>query len=297
MKNELIFGNEPYLIRSYREKIIKNISMPEFNLLESEEFTEKERDFARQMPFMGTHRVLILRFGTLAANELLEKYLKEPTAKTELYLFVDEVDRRLSLFKKFPKEGIRQFDKDSDILQKYILGYVKKQGCQIIKQAYDELVQRINYELEDINLYHVFSVLKKLCITGDEITPDLVKRIVQTNEREDVFQLIHMIDEGQKKELFHQADMIIQHGSQNIIGTLSLLLRSYRILYKVNVCGCTLKEAGVHYRTYLPKMTKEQADRGICIIQETINNIKNGRYMQDFALRFCLSKLCQLKNQ
>lgn len=295
MKNELIYGNEPYLMQAYHEEIRKGVSMPEFNLLESEQFTEKERDFARQMPFMGKNRVLILRWESLTANELLEKYLKEPAPKTDLYLFVGGIDRRLSLYKKFSAAGIRQFDKNLDVLQKWILGYIKKHGCQITRQAYDEFLRRINYELEEVNMFHVKSALKRLCTTSDEITPELVKRLVQINEKEDVFGLIYMIDERRKRELFHQADLIIQNESQSIIGTLSLLLRSYRILYKVNVCGCTLKEAGVNYRTYVPEMTREQADEGIRIIQEAVNGIKSGRYLQDFALRLCLSKLCQLK--
>lgn len=59
MKNELIFGNEPYLLHAYRAEAVKGIVMPEFNLMETEQFTQTERDFAKQMPFMGNRRVLI----------------------------------------------------------------------------------------------------------------------------------------------------------------------------------------------------------------------------------------------
>ncbi len=126
---------------------------------------------------------------------------------------------------------------------------------------------------------------------------ELVQRLVQLNERDDIFKLIYLIDKGMATDLFHQADLIIQNGGQNVIGTLSLLLRSYRILYKVNVCGCSLQEVGVHQRTYIPKMSLEQADVGIDIIQKAVNGIKNGHYAQDFAFRLCLSQLCQLKKQ
>lgn len=183
------------------------------------------------------------------------------------------------------------------MLQKWILGYIKKQNCKITKGAYEEFLMRINYEMEDVNLYHVKSALNRLCITQDEITTELVQRLVQLNEREDIFKLICLIDKGKTAELFHQADLIIQNSGQNVIGTLSLLLRSYRILYKVNVCGCSLQEVGVHQRTYIPKMSLEQADAGIDIIQKAVNGIKSGRYAQDFAFRLCLSQLCQLKQQ
>ena len=294
MKNELIFGTEPYLIKAYRSSIVNGISIPDINILESEQFTAIERDFARQAPFLDSRRALILQFDKLSANEMLEEYLKTPSAKTDLFIFVKEIDKRTSLYKKFKKEGIKQFDKDTDLLKRWILGYIKKHDCRITEQAYTELTARINYEMEDINLYYVQSALKKLCSTSEEITPDLVKRMIPLNEKEDVFRLIEMIDRKNTTELFHQADIMLQNGEQNVVGTLSLLLRSYRILYKVSVCGCSLKDAGVYYKTYIPSLSGKQAQRSMDTIQEIINGIKNGKYMPEFALRFCLSKLCQI---
>lgn len=165
------------------------------------------------------------------------------------------------------------------------------------EEAYEELHYRLNYDMEEVTLYDVKSALEKLCTTSSEITPDLVKRLVPLNEKEDVFRLIRLIDEKRTVELFHQADLMLENGEQNVIGTLSLLLRSYRILYKLSVCGCTLKEAGVHARTFVPKLTGRQADEGVSIIQDAVNGIKGGKYPLEFALRFCLSKLCQLKNE
>lgn len=296
MRNELIFGTEPYLISSYRKKVTKDVGMPDINLLVADQFTEAERDFAKLAPFMASRRILVLQFEKLQANALLEKYLENPSKGTDLFLFVKEIDRRLTLYKRFDKDSVRQFNKEGQVLERFILSYVSKNACKITKQAYEELLYRINYDMEDVNLYHVKSALEKLCATSGEITPDLVIRLVPLNEKEDIFRLIQLIDERQTVELFHQADLLLENGEQNVIGTLSLLLRSYRILYKLGVCGCTLKEAGVHARTYIPKLTAGQADEGIAVIQDAVNGIKGGVYPPEFALRFCLSKLCQIKN-
>lgn len=297
MKNELIFGTEPYLINAYRKEVSKGVDMPDINMLETGQFTETERDFARQAPFMASRRVLILQFEKLQANALLEKYLEKPPQKTDLFIFVKEVDKRLAVYKRFPKDGIRQFDKDGQMMGRFLLNFVKKNDCKITKQAYEELLYRLNYDMEEVTLYDVKSALEKLCTTSSEITPELVKRLIPLNEKEDVFRLIRLIDEKRTAELFHQADLMLENGEQNVIGTLSLLLRSYRILYKLSVCGCTLKEAGVHARTFVPKLTGRQADEGVSIIQDAVNGIKGGKYPLEFALRFCLSKLCQLKNE
>lgn len=294
MKFELVFGNEPYLLAAYRRKITEGIAMPDINILVTEQFTEAERDFAKQAPFLDPCRVLVIQAEKLSPNELLEKYLKNPAQSTNLYLFVKEVDKRLTLYKAFGKDHVRQFDKDSGMLQNWVLQYIKKEGCQITREAYAELVGRINYDMDDVSLYDVQSALRKLCTTDKVITPELVKRLVPENEKEDVFGLVQLIDEKRTVELFHQADLMIQRDEQNVIGTLSLLLRSYRILYKISVGGCSLKDAGVYYRTFVPRLTGTQASQGMDIIQDAVNGIKSGRYTQDFALRFCLSRLCQL---
>lgn len=295
MKIELIYGTEPYLVREYRENVARGIAMPDMNVLESDQFTSAERDFTRQAPFFSDRRVLILDFEKLSANDMLEKYLKAPSERTDLFLFVKDVDRRLGIYKKFPKEGIKQFDKNPGMLRGWVTAYLAEKGCRISVPAYNELASRIHYELDDVNLYHVKAALEKLCSTADEITPELVAKLVPANEKEDVFRLIELIDRKETAELFRQADIMLRGSEQSVIGTLSLLLRSYRILYKVSVCGCTLKDAGVHYRTYVPRLSGRQADEGIEIIQDVINGIKGGKYLQDFGLRFCLSKLCQIK--
>lgn len=295
MKIELIYGTEPYLIREYRLNVVKGIDMPDFNLLVSCQFTSDERDFARQAPLFADKKVLILELEKLSADNMLEKYLKEPSERTELYIFAKDVDKRLGIYKKFPKEGIKLFDKNPGMLHRWITEYVAAKGCRISLPACNELMGRIHYDLDGVSLYHVKMALEKLCSTADDITPELVMRLVGANEKEDPFSLIELIDRKETGELFRQADIMLRGGSQGVIGTLSLLLRSYRILYKLSVCGCTLKEVGVHYRTYVPRLSGRQADEGIDVIQDVINGIKSGRYMPDFGLRFCFSKLCQIK--
>lgn len=295
MRIELIYGTEPYLVREYRENVVKGIDMPDFNLLVSGQFTDAERDFARQAPLFADRKVLILELEKLSANDMLEKYLKDPSEGTELYIFAKDVDRRLGVYKKIPKGGVKQFDKNPGMLHRWVTDYVAAKGCRISLQAGNELMGRIHYDLEDVSLYHVKEALEKLCSTADDITPELVMRLVGANEKEDPFSLIELIDRNETEELFRQADIMLRGGGQSVIGTLSLLLRSYRILYKLSVCGCTLKDVGVYYRTYVPRLSGCQADMGIDVIQDVINGIKSGRYMPDFGLRFCFARLCQIK--
>ena len=45
MPKWLVYGEEPYLIDKFRKKIIDEVETPEFNLMETSEFTEAEQNF------------------------------------------------------------------------------------------------------------------------------------------------------------------------------------------------------------------------------------------------------------
>ena len=90
--------------------------------------------------------------------------------------------------------------------------------------------------------------LENIC-SNKEITAEVVEKSVVDRETENIFLLISLISEGKNRELFHQAELIRRQNSGNIIGVLSLILRNYRIAYKMKVCSCTLADVGVNART------------------------------------------------
>ena len=48
MPKHLIFGNEPFLIDKMRNRLRSEVKTPEFNLLETDEFTDAEVRFLNQ---------------------------------------------------------------------------------------------------------------------------------------------------------------------------------------------------------------------------------------------------------
>lgn len=296
MSKNLVYGNEPYLIRSYKKRAVEGLAMPEFNLLVSREFSETEKQFAYQKPFCSKRRVLIIELDKLTANEPLESYLKKPAAHTELSVCVKEVDKRLSIYKCFKNEEQQVLNKVAqDVLERWIVNFLKERNCKITKHAYQLFLRRINYGLEEVSLYDVKAALMRLSATETEIGVELVERIVPVNDEEDIFRLVRLISERKTQELFYQADLILMNQKQNVINTLALLLRSYRLVYKANVCSCTLKDMGVKYGAYMPRLSARQAGTCIDLIQTYINKIKNGTCGQETAFKLCLAKLCDMK--
>ena len=145
MPKHLVFGNEPFLVDKMRNRLRSEVKTPEFNLLETDEFTDVEIRFLNQYPMLGDRKVLIFN-----------AHGKMNSDNVHTYLFVDEVDRRTKLFKRFLKGEVEEYNKVSrEMLEKTILQYIKKKGCEIKSDAYTLFLQLINYESEETNLYDV----------------------------------------------------------------------------------------------------------------------------------------------
>ena len=76
MPKWLVYGEEPYLIDKFRKKIIDEVETPEFNLMETSEFTEAEQNFLCQHALFGDKKVLIYRANSLKESGEFVKYAK-----------------------------------------------------------------------------------------------------------------------------------------------------------------------------------------------------------------------------
>ena len=293
----LVYGQEPYLIDKFRKEIAGKVVTPEFNLMETDEFTEEVSVFLCQYPMLWNEKVLIFRAKTLKDCSDLLDFIAKKGKKSKVYLFVKEVDKRTKLFKQFSKDEVKTFDKVSqDLLQKTIMQYIGKRGCEITPEAYQQYLMLINYYSEETNLYDVLHSLDRLC-SAKIITVNVVNKMVMNRETEDVFSLIRLIMDHQYDVMYRQADLILQGQQNNIIGVLSLLLRNYRLTYKIRVCNCSLKALGAGYQTYIPDLSAEACNESMNILDDAINKIKRGYYKPEIALKICLTKLCRISQE
>lgn len=290
----LVFGDEPFQIDKFRKDLRKRVEVPEMDLLETTEFTESEKLFLNQCPLFGGEKIMIFRARNIKACSELIEYIADRKNEVSVYVFCDEVDKRSKAYKAFKKEEIKVFDKLSEeLLERTIIQYVKKNGCVITRDAYNTFLQYVNYYSEESNLYDVLHALERLCVTK-EITKDTIEKVVMDRETEDIYSLIQLISEHNHKKVQHQAELILQSQKNNVIGVLSLLLRSYRLAYKVKVCDVTLKDIGVQYRTFVPRLSAKESHEAMTIIDDIVNKIKQGFYRPEIALKLTLVQLCNL---
>lgn len=285
----LVYGTEPYLIDKYRKEIRDSVETPEFNYLETDEVTKDVLGFLQQLPLLGNEKVLIFRATCLKDCRDLLDFMPRAGKKSKVYFFVKEIDKRTKEFKQFSKDEMKMFDKISgDVFQ-----YVKKNDCEIQSEAYEYFLQIINYYSEETNLYDVINALKRLCSTK-VITVEVFEKMIISRETENIFSLIQLIMSCRYEELYRQADLIILNQGNNIIGILSLLLRSYRLAYKMQVCNCNLKTLGVYGNTYVPRLSADACNDAMNLLDDAVNNIKRGFYSGDIALKVTLTKLCEI---
>lgn len=297
MPKRLIYGTEPFLIDKYKKEILQNIEAPEFNYLETNEFSEEVGSFLCQLPILGNVKVLIYHAETLKDCSELVEFLSKKGKKAKVYIFAKSVDKRTKLYKQFSNDEIKIFDKvRMEVLQKTIIQHIKNAGCEITEDAYQQYLRQINYYSEEINLYDVLYSLERLC-TSQSITVDDVKKTVVNNESENVFSLIQLIMNQQYDEIYHQVALILQGQSNNAINVLSLLLRNYRLAYKIGTCNCSLKEIGVYGNSYVPRLSAKTCSKSMDIIDDAIRKIKRGYYQQEIALKVVLAKLCALSRE
>lgn len=294
MRKCLVYGDEPYTIDEFRKKIIAEIGVPELNLLDTTEFAEDEKRFICQFSLFGDKKILIFRAKSLKECQELLEYISDKQNDTMVYLFCEEIDKRSKLYKLFHEDEIKICNKiHQDALVRTIVRFIQNAECKITKDACDRFVQLINYYSDEVNLYDVRNSLKRLC-SYPEITIDVVENVVMDRQTEDIFSLVQLIMQKKAPEVYRQADLILQNQKNNVIGILSLLLRSYRLAYKMQVCNCSLKALNVNYRTYVPKLSVDVSNQAMNMLDKCIMDIKQGRYTPEIALKITLAKLCTL---
>ena len=75
MPKHLVFGDEPFLVDKLRNKLRDEVEAPEFNFLETDEFTDQEVRFLNQYPLCGGRKLLIYNAACMKDCEQLVDYL------------------------------------------------------------------------------------------------------------------------------------------------------------------------------------------------------------------------------
>ena len=203
----LLYGEEAYLKRQYKEKLLKAMvtqgDTMNFSAYEGKDIAQGELiDLAETLPFFAERRVILVEDSGVFKNsaEELAAYIPE-VAESTCFIFVEsEVDKRNKLYKQVKKSGrIVCFERQNDeILMRWVGGRLKKEGKAMTRAAYQRFITKTGNDMENID-----RELEKLicyCMDRDTIEEEQVEAICVEQTENKIFEMINAISEKRQKQ-------------------------------------------------------------------------------------------------
>ena len=235
----LLYGEEAYLKRQYRDKLKKALSQ-EGDTMNTSVFEGKGIaageviDLAETMPFFADRRLILIENSGLfkSGAEELAEYMKE-IAQSTCFVFVEnEVDKRSRMFKSVKAAGrVVEFKKQSDsILVQWILGRLKREHKNITQPVMQQFLTAVGTDMENMD-----KELEKLlcyCMDRDVITAEDVRAICVQQTQNKIFDMVNAIGEkDQKKALELYYDLLAL--KEPPMRILFLIARQFQILLQL----------------------------------------------------------------
>ncbi len=171
----LLYGEEQYLIRQYRDRLKQAIAGDDtmnLGIFSGSDISQKEIvDLAETLPFFAERRLILIEDSGLAS-----------VPEMTYFVFVEkEVDRKTKMYKEVKKAGsVVEFARQKDdILLRWINGRLKKNGKQITRDAYALFIQKTGNDMENIDR----ELEKLICYTLDKESIEAADVEAVTTER------------------------------------------------------------------------------------------------------------------
>ena len=235
----LLYGEESYLKKQYREKLRSAILSPEdtmnYSYYEGKGIDVNQViDFAETLPFFAERRLIVMEETGLfkSASSEFADYLKVLPETTYLIFVETEVDKRGKLYKAVQNKGriVELGRQDEMTLLRWVAGAVKKEGKQITENTARQFLAKVGTDMENIQ-----KELEKLfCYTLEKntITSEDVETICTTQITNQIFDMVNAVAEKeQKKALEYYYDLLAL--KEPPMRILFLLCRQFKQLLEV----------------------------------------------------------------
>ncbi len=247
----LLYGEEAYLKKQYKDKLRNAILSPDDNMnyayYEGKGINVNEViDLAETLPFFAERRLIIMEdtgFFKNASAELAD-YVKEMPDTTVLLFIETEVDKRGKLYKAVQSVGrVAELGRqDENTLLRWVVGCVKRENKQMNEQTTRHFLAKVGTDMENIQ-----KELEKLfcyAMDKDSITIEDVEAICTTQITNQIFDMVNAVaDKNQKKALDYYYDLLAL--KEPPMRILFLVARQFKLLLEVK----TLDRLGYDRRT------------------------------------------------
>lgn len=307
----LLYGKERYLIRTYRDKLKKALTVEGDNMNVSF-FQGKEVqvgqiiDLAETLPFLAERRVIFVEDTGLfkSGNDELADYLSGIPETTVLIFVEEEVDRSRRLYKELAKSGhAAEFGTPTEeTLARWITGRIQREGKNITRGAYELFIQKTGTDMENIT-----GELEKLicyCLDKEVIETADVEAVTTEQLTSRIFAMVDaIVAKRQRQALDMFYDLLALKESP--LRVLALITRQFNLMLTVKAMqnnGFSQKEisSGAKLQSWLVRKVSGQCrnftlDQIRGILREGVDYeeaVKTGRMNDRMALELFIIRCC-----
>ena len=202
----LLYGDEPFLVGSYKKKLREAITGGDtmnFNYFEGKNPDVREIiSLADTMPFFADRRLILVDGSGFfkSAQEELAAYLPQMPDTTCLVFAESEVDKRNRLYKRVKELGYAaELNKqDTAQLMQWAAGILGRDGRKVSRPVMEYFLERTGDDMENIRM----ELEKLVCYTmgRDVITKEDVDAVGTVHVTSRVFDMVAAIVAGNTKK-------------------------------------------------------------------------------------------------
>ena len=235
----LLYGDEAYLKRQYKERLTKAMVQEgdtmNYSYYEGKNIPVPEViDLAETMPFFADRRLIVIEDSGFfkSASAEMAAYIKT-MPDTVCFLFIEsEIDKRGKLYKAVKEKGriVEMGRQNERTLLLWILGMIKADGKRIQESTARYFISKIGPDMENLSQ----ELEKLLCyVMGEQdITMEDVDNICTSNTENKIFEMIDAVAaKKQKTALGYYYDLLAL--KEPPMRILYMLARQFKILFEV----------------------------------------------------------------
>ena len=304
----LLYGDEPFLVGSYKKKLREAITGGDtmnFNYFEGKNPDVKEIiSLADTMPFFADRR-LILGDGSgffKSAQEELAAYLPQMPDTTCLVFAESEVDKRNRLYKRVKELGYAaELNKqDTAQLMRWAAGILGRDGRKISRPVMEYFLERTGDDMENIRM----ELEKLVCYTmgRDVITKEDVDAVGTVHVTSRVFDMVAAIVAGNTKKAMDLYEDLLTL-KEPPMRILFLIARQFNQLLQIKELTAAGKDKGAmasalkvppfavgKLTAQARAFTRDQILSSVTLCVETEEAVKTGRLSDRLAVELLIAR-------
>ena len=304
----LLYGDEPFLVGSYKKKLREAITGGDtmnFNYFEGKNPDVKEIiSLADTMPFFADRRLILVDGSGFfkSAQEELAAYLPQMPDTTCLVFAESEVDKRNRLYKRVKELGYAaELNKqDTAQLMRWAAGILGRDGRKISRPVMEYFLERTGDDMENIRM----ELEKLVCYTmgRDVITKEDVDAVGTVHVTSRVFDLGAAIVAGNTKKAMDLYEDLLTL-KEPPMRILFLIARQFNQLLQIKELTAAGKDKGAmasalkvppfavgKLTAQARAFTRDQILSWVTLCVETEEAVKTGRLSDRLAVELLIAR-------